>query len=468
MSRGAGQALDRRSLVVVTPADNTGYSPYRVLARRFAPLLERWGPITRIDHPESRLDYAVRTARRQGHEPLVVNFLPPEEVYPTRLAAQAAFFLWDYPDVPAADGFDEPRVNWLRPASRLQGLLAVSEFTAAALRRAGVTAPVHVVPVPAAPEYLELPMWRPGSPSVLDCPAYLLPQPDALAEPAIDPWDPASVRPEKLWPRLRGRLRTWLPRGFRRRLAHLRDSLLLPEEEEEELPPFVLSPRLPLTGIVYTALVDPADPRASWDDILTAFLVALKDCPDATLVLKLARDSDDAEESGLCTVLERYTALNVRHRCTLAVVPDWLSDAQMLDLTRATTYHVSAARAAGTCLALQEYLASGRPVVAPCHGALAEYVSAATGFPVESHPEPATPIDLTMLSTGHRIVWQSLHDQIAAAYAVARQETGRYAALAAGAQQHVQARAGAEVVWPRLADALADLSRCGAREERAA
>jgi hypothetical protein len=448
------------------PGPEADPSSYHILARRFAPFLERWGSVTRISHPESRLDYAVQALRRQGREPLVVHFLPPDELYPTWLAKQAAFFLWDYPDVPTTDGVDDPRENWLRPARRLQGLLAVSAFTAAALRRSGVAVPIHVVPAPILTEYLELPVWTAREQTILECSAYILPQPDALKEPYHDPWDPASLPVVSPWQRRLRRIRTMLPRSLRRRLAHLRDAFL--PEKHDELPPYVVQERLPLAGIVFTALVDPADERTNWDDILTAFLFALKDCPDATLVLKLTPDAEDAEESGLSTLLERYAALNFTHRCTVAVIPDWLTDDQMVQLTRATTFHLSAAGAAGTCLGIEEFLSAGRPAVAPCHSALADHISEATAFPVCSHPEPATPRDLATPTLGHRLVWQSLHDQITAAHQVARQDAGRYALLAEGARRREQARSGADAVWPQLAAALAQLSRFPEREERAA
>jgi len=39
---------------------------------------------------------------------------------------------------------------------------------------------------------------------------------------------------------------------------------------------------LHLSGIVYSSIFNPSDHRKNWEDLLTGFLFALKDCEDAT------------------------------------------------------------------------------------------------------------------------------------------------------------------------------------------
>jgi hypothetical protein len=129
----------------------------------------------------------------------------------------------------------------------------------------------------------------------------------------------------------------------------------------------------------------------------------------------------------------------------------------MLELARGTTYYLNSSRAEGACLPLQDFLAAGRPAIAPRHTAIADYFSADAGFVVESHPEPASwPQDPEgrCTTTWHRLVWPSLRDSIQESYQVAQSRRSHYGTLAANARAVMAARAGSEAVWPRLEAAL--------------
>jgi hypothetical protein len=60
----------------------------------------------------------------------------------------------------------------------------------------------------------------------------------------------------------------------------------------------------------------------------------------------------------------------------------------------------------------------------------------------------------------HRLVWQSLYDQLRESYKVARANFDRYQDLAAEGRDRMAAHAGAEAVWPRLTAALGFVPRC--------
>jgi hypothetical protein len=95
------------------------------------------------------------------------------------------------------------------------------------------------------------------------------------------------------------------------------------------------------------------------------------------------------------------------------------------------------------------------------HSALAEYLSFDVGFPVESHPEPTSwPHDPSrgIRTTRHRLVWQSLQEQIWASY-VAVRDAGWYAAMAERGRSRMKDFAAAEQVRPKLRQALAPLLR---------
>jgi glycosyltransferase involved in cell wall biosynthesis len=433
---------------------------YHYVYRAFAPLLERWGRTHVLARGGRGLAGALRRAPEQGS--LHLSFLPLHRMPLASAAPNVAFPFWEFPDIPDQDIEGDPRNNWVRTAGRLDLILTASTFTRDAFVRAGVRTPVRVVPVPVRPEYFAVPPWEPGQRVVLDCPCYILPQPEPDPVPDFDPWAPADLRrlsvrgklkyvyANYLMPRLPRRLDRWLTalkhavRDVQR--AHARKTTVAARP----------SPHLELSGVVYTTFLNPFDPRKNWQDALSAFLWALGNREDATLVIKLVVNPTLAP-AAVNWMLEFYRALNRCHRCKLVFVTGYLTDAQLVELARGSTFYLNSARAEGACLPLQDFLAAGRPGVAPTHTALADYFDAAVGFPLDSHPEPASwPHDPRQRCTTnwHRIVWQSLHDQIRGGYEAARQPA-RYQRMAEEGQRRIADFAGAEQVWPRLDAALA-------------
>src|SRR5262249_23162745 len=152
-----------------------------------------------------------------------------------------------------------------------------------------------------------------------------------------------------------------------------------------------------------------------------------------------------------------YQHLGIDHRCKIVFVTTYLSDAQMVDLARGSTFYLNASHAEGACLPLQDFLAAGRPGIAPIHTALTDYFRDDVGLIVASHPEPTYwphDPDQRCSTTWHRIVWEDLHDQLQASYALARQDQDHYQTLAANGLKRIRGYASAEQVWPRLEAAL--------------
>lgn len=439
-----------------------GYS-YEFVLRAFQPLLARWGEVAEIARPESQLDFAVRNARRRGRQPLSLSFRPFQEVYLTRTAPNVVFPFWEFPDVPAGDYKDNPRYHWVRIANRSSLVLTASEFTAAALARAGVRTPIRVVPVPVAPEYFELPAWEPERRTTLDCTAYVFTRPEV---PPLRPADPesrpgADSLPFRVKTKLRSLARSvwintikpWLPLRLSKAVVAAKNAGRRAwREGETELPP--AEEQIELSGVVYTTILNPDDKRKNWEDLLSAYLLATKDRDDATLVVKLVtRHAAPVRE-----ILGHYYKLGIAHRSKLVIITSYLSDEQMRALTQASAYYITATRAEGACLPLQDFLAGGRPAVAPRHTAIADYFDDRMGLVVVSHPEPCgwPQDDSGRLHTSwHRIVWSSLYDQIAAGYELAVNDRERYRRMSREARQKLQSWASAATVWPRLAGALA-------------
>lgn len=414
---------------------------YAHVYRAFRPLLERYGSLIEIDRGESRLDAALQAARQRGQRPLHLSFLPLQLVYPSALAPTVAFPFWEFPDIPATDFDDNPRNNWRRVSGALAAIGCASQFTCDAFRRAGVRVPIHLVPPPVADDYFQVP---PAARTVrrLDCPAYLLAP--AGARRRRQAWRLAVAARAAFDRAVQPHLPLWVDRG----LGEIgRVGRRLPPPDCDVLA---------LDGVVFTSVLNPLDERKNWEDLLSAFLLALGDAADATLVLKLAVNPP-LVNTALRLLSAAYRTMGIAHRCRVAVVTDYLAPAEMLALARASTYFVTATRAEGACLPARDFLAAGRPVVAPAHSALAEYIDEDVGFVVDSHPEPTHwPHDSSrrLTTSWHRIVWQSLHDQLRAAYRTATADPVGYARLAARGRERLHALASGAAVWPRLRVAL--------------
>jgi hypothetical protein len=417
-----------------------GYGSH-FLHQAFAPLLERQGRVVEITRPESRLDFALWKARRDGFDPIHLSFLPLHQTYLTGQAPNVGYVVGEFPDLP--DGSDgNPRHHWARIANRHALLLTPSAFTRDALARAGVTTPVEIVPVPVHPDYFQVPGWQAGSRQVMDCPAYVFPQESAAAKPRKKrhPVQAAVVTGLRFC--APGVLRTALALAVRSRAATRAERA----RRRRVLHP--LCSNLETAGVVYTSVLNPLDACKNWQDLLSAFLRALGGADDAMLVLKLTVCQEDAALA-VNTILEHYHGLAIPHRCRLALVAGYLTDAQMVALAGASTYYVTSSRAEGVGLPLRNWLAAGRPSIAPVHTALAEFFHEGIGFVVASHPEPAyRPGSNGKQRTRqwHRLVWQSLHDQLKSSYETAKQDPPGYRALGEQARRHMTACAGREPI----------------------
>jgi glycosyltransferase involved in cell wall biosynthesis len=410
---------------------------YRFAFRAFAPLLARWGRVQEVTQPESRLDHALWQLRRQNLQPIHFSFLPLHMMYLAQQAPNLAAPAWEFPDLPDGNFDNNPRNNWACIANRLALIVTHSHFTRQAFVNAGVKTPIHVLPVPITADYFALSDWEPGRRAILQCPAYVFPQPETT-EAAPDPWTPekrSGLSFAALARRVyRGYLKRRLPGRVNKCLTLVADALAAARHwrAHESRVAYPASPALELSGVVYTTIFNPFDPRKNWQDLLTSYLLGLRDCADATLVIKLVV-CPELTALGFNTVVAYYRSLGVRHRCKVAFITDYLTDAQMVELARASTYYLNTSHAEGSCLPMQNFMAAGRPGVAPAHTGMAEYIRPDTAFPVASHPEPASwPHDpqRQLTTTWHRLVWSSLHEQLRVSYEVARSNRGRYQMLA--------------------------------------
>lgn len=444
---------------------------YRIVARAFQPLLERWAEVVEVDEPEKNLADVAARAAADGVQPVHVSFLPPQFMTILDGVPNVGVPAWEFPDVPATDLGGQPRHNWVDRTGRMNAVITHTGFSRDAFVRAGIRTPVHLVPVPIAPGYLTVPPWDPRQTVTIDCPCYdfrpdpehdegsdLTPDTDTSADADDDSAGGViGVYRRAIKPRLPGAV-AWGVNATRRAAIATRRARLPRFRKAPLPPPFPVTPTLELSGVVYTTILNHVDGRKNWPDILTGFVTAMKDCPDATLVVKLITRPEN-ERAAVCDVAGYYRRIGIPHRCRVVFVTEYLDDQRMIDLARASTFYLNASKAEGSCLPLQDYLAAGRPAIAPTHTGMGDVHDPSVGFVLETHAEPVCyphDPDWRIVTTWQRLVWPSLVSRLRESYRVATSQRSQLRRMARTASERMARHASRDAVWPRLDAALLD------------
>jgi len=208
-----------------------------------------------------------------------------------------------------------------------------------------------------------------------------------------------------------------------------------------------------LGGVVYVSVLGPTDGRKNWQDMVTGFCFAFRDTPDATLVLKMVHHDFAAYRDTLILMLSRLAPI----KCRVIAIQAYLEDEAFQNLIRATSYYVSTSLGEGLCLPLMEFMACGKPVIAPCHTAMEDYVDAQNAFVLTSSRQYSVwPHDPRMMfrSERYRLDWGSLVAAYRDSYRVAKTEPARFAAMAEHAERRIHDVASTAAVTEKLRDFL--------------
>ncbi|GIW87325.1 MAG: hypothetical protein KatS3mg108_1649 [Isosphaeraceae bacterium] len=430
---------------------------YGFVLEAYVPVLERLGRVHRLDRPESRLLPLAERALLAGERPIHLAFAPLHKVYLTPGVPTIAFPFWEFPDLPNRPFGTDTRQDWTRMARYLDGIAVACQMMGRALER-HARGPVAVVPVPLRASWFDLEDWRPDRTEVLECKHLrfegtlerrLATERSRAGLARSIARRAKSVYADYVWPRLSPR-----QRAFVHRLARGTVRRDLERHSPLERRPLVLG------GIVFTSVFNLLDERKNPRDLLTAFLLEFKTRSDATLVLKLT--SCPATEAEVVRRLNQlYRSLGIEHRCRVVAILDYLDDAQMAALMRATTAYVNASLAEGACLPLQDAMASGRPVVAPDHTAMADYIDQEVGCVVGSSAEPTHwPHDpeRRIETSWRRINWESLRYGLREVAWAAEYDRRRYARWSQAARKRIGELASAEVVERRLGRLITEVA----------
>ncbi len=415
-----------------TIAANLGLPEYSYwfVRKAFAPILERLGVVVPVVSPEQDVDRIFRSAEAHGQPCVFLSFSPPHQT-PVGLACPTVpVFAWEYDTIPDEAWNGEDKNDWRKLLEHAPAAITHSQFSVHAVRKAlGPTYPIWSIPAPVADRRLGLEAtakgWR--KPTGLEVS-------DALV---FDSWAidlslfaygvaAQSERAMRL-------LQTAARQGVRAKR------------------------RIELEGVVYTTVMNPVDGRKNWADMAAAFIYAFREEPHATLVLKTThRDMNEA----VTPILQDIAKLG-RFRCRIVILHGLLNDVEYARLMEVTSYAVNTSHGEGQCLPLMEYMAAGRPAVAPRHTAMLEYVSPDNAFVIADHHRPSFwPHDMRQASRclRHQIEFADLVRRYRESFAVARDQPERYARMSKAAVAALSAFCGDSVVMQRLGELFGQLT----------
>jgi hypothetical protein len=208
-----------------------------------------------------------------------------------------------------------------------------------------------------------------------------------------------------------------------------------------------------VSGVVYVSVFNPDDGRKNWHHLITAFCWALRDAEDATLVVKMTQNDLSTYYVEMITLLSQLSPF----ACRVVVMHGYLLDEEFARLYGAASFYVNASRCEGLCLPLMEFMACARPVIAPNHTAMRDYIDERVAFVVKSSHEPTIwPQDARILyrTLRHRPDWGSLKAAYEDSYAMAKNRPQAYQAMATAANERMRDYCSFAPVQRRLAQFL--------------
>lgn len=464
------------------------YSYYFVL-RAFLPVLERLGEVLIVTAPETEVDAHYQAARAAGERCVFLSFSPPHRTALALDCPTVPVFAWEFDSIPTQSWYDQPEHDWRYGLTRCGRAISHSALTVRTVHDAlGADFPVIAIPAPVWDKFAAL---RAGAAAAgtlerhrieVRCGVLFdshdvslepwMPGPDAVASavaaargqvaPAVVPEAPAAA-PRDRWRITLRYLVEWyrlvwrdsLPRPLSQGLGKLKARLrpapvpAAPQSPPSQDPWELAEHSFELDGVVFTAVFNPYDGRKNWVDMLTAFCSAFRDTPDATLVFKLGHHEYREAIEGMLMGLARLPAF----RCRVLILHGFLETPAYESLIHATSYVVNASHGEGQCLPLMEYLSCGKPAVAPCHSAMADYIDRDLAFVVDSWLDAtAWPHDprLAYRTCRHQTDWTSLVEAYRAAYRCFKETPELYRAMSGNAVERMRQHCSQQTAAERL------------------
>jgi len=495
------------------------YSYYFVL-KAYRPVLESLGQV-HVVSSAAEVDPLYRQLQLAGQDCLFLSFAPPHKTPTDLQCPVVCVIAWEYDSIPVDPQEEDARHDWSQILARHGRAITLSSHTAQAIRRTmGEDFPVLVLPTPLWEGFAgvrrQFPPAAVNPGAVLQIKGCIIdshtlglsadgliapaadvqePQPDAVVKPEAAPLPPLTLRrrafitkhylresyraaatPNEhgllfllkhnvlLW--YREAVRDLLPVALRRQLFRLRTpapeplspavSAVAPtvvEHPQACLPDTSATLQTEVSGVVYVSVFNPEDGRKNWHHLITAFCWAMRDVEDATLVLKMTQNDLATYYVHLITLLSQLSPF----ACRVVVMHGYLEDEEFARLYGAASFYVNASRCEGLCLPLMEFMSCARPVIAPDHTAMHDYIDERVGFIVKSSREPTIwPDDVRILyrTLRHRPDWGSLKKAYEDSYAMAKSDPAAYQAMALAANERMREYCSFAPVQQRLAQFL--------------
>ncbi|AZD25424.1 Glycosyltransferase [Pseudomonas chlororaphis subsp. aurantiaca] len=491
------------------------YSYYFVL-KAYRPVLESLGRVHVVQTP-AEVDRLYHELRLKGEDSLFLSFTPPQKTPLDLDCPTLCVVAWEFDSIPHEYWDNDPHQDWSRTLGRHGRVITLSSHTARAVRRVlGEHFPVLVLPTPLWERFDGIRGQYPNVPvnagttlqikgCIIDSRALGL-SADGLIAPVLEdvPPPPAPVEVEaeiveappltarrrlfiakhylREWYRAlvggewrrplfiskhyirecyREGLRDRVPERLRALMAKpgLEHVVPAPPAPEPEHPQAVLPAtdqqvEFQVDGVVYVSVFNPDDGRKNWHQLITAFCWAMRDTEDATLVLKMTQNDLSTYYVEMLTLLSQLSPFN----CRVVAMHGYLDDEQFARLYGAASFYVNASRCEGLCLPLMEFMACGKPVLAPLHTAMLDYIDEDVAFVVKSSQEPAIwPQDSRLLfrTLRHRPDWGSLKTAYQDSYRMAKENPVGYQSMSQAAARRMQEYSSFASVQGRLRDFFA-------------
>lgn len=430
---------------------------YFFLMKDFMPALERIGTVFQVKSV-AEIESLYAHYHEEGRAVVFLSFSPPHQVPLGLVCPTVSVFAWEFDTLPSMAWDKDPRHDWRYVFSNTHGAITTSKETALLVDNAmHGEFPVIPLPAPIWDRYAsvgELEGWPielgerqfPFAGIVIDSPILglsadgLVRKTESTVESSSEsvPLDKGLPAHDLSYYKAL-RLSASLLKAWLRELCFpLGQSVTVDAPLPD--PPFIN-----VSGVVYTTVLNPADGRKNWVDLITAFCWAFKNTDDATLIVKMTHHDLEYYRIVLMTLLSRLAPF----RCRVLVLHGFLEDEQYKALIRASSYYVNSSSCEGLCLPLMEFLASGKPAIAPDHTAMADYLNDQLAFVLKYSLEPTCwPHDPTgMLYTHrHRLNWQSLMEAFRSSYQLAHDNPSQYQDMSRHACQQMHDFASVEQV----------------------
>jgi hypothetical protein len=440
--------------------DNLGqpeYSYYFVL-KGYRSALEELGSVELVQHPETEVDAIFKSCAQRGEPCVFLSFAPPHQTVLHLECPTIPVIAWEFSTIPNEVWDDDPRTDWRFVLSNVGRAITLSSYAERVIKEAmGLDFRVCSIPVPVPVRVPAVTRHRRKigagnvemmvrgtvvDSSIMGFSADACMPLDSKGTGSIQQAEPCeSIRSRA------GPCSEQVPRAaIRTRWLAWMSSCIegMRQVAGEALPAFSTLQAMPnpgtrvtLDGIVYTSMLNPEDGRKNWVDLVTGFCWAFRDTEDATLILKIVHRDLKQHLDLLVSTLCRLSPF----KCRVLLLHGYLDDHEYETLISATTYYVNTSNCEGLCLPLMEFMARGRPAIAPAHTAMADYIDPSASFVLRSTPDCAVwPLDPRLLfrTTHFRLDWESLLGAFRESYTLAKTRPAEYSAMAMRAQDGIR------------------------------